>query len=57
MPNSVVVGELRAVYPDHINLGGNLRILLRGDLSMDGLGRPRYGGLPAPASGSVVSTG
>jgi len=37
MPNSVVVGKLRAVYPDHIIPGGNLRILLRGDLSMDGL--------------------
>jgi hypothetical protein len=36
MPNSVVVGKLRAVYPDHIILGGNLRILLPRHLSMDG---------------------
>ena len=37
MPNSVVVGKLRAIYPSHIILGGNLRILLPAHLSMDGL--------------------
>jgi len=37
MPNSVVVGKLRAVYPSHIILGGNLRILLPAHVTMDGL--------------------
>jgi hypothetical protein len=37
MPNSVVVGRLRAVYPDHIVLGGNLHILIPRHFYMDGL--------------------
>jgi len=37
MPNSVIVGKLRAIYPSHIILDGNLRILLPAHLSMDGL--------------------
>ena len=28
MPNSVIVRKLRAIHPDHIVLGGGVRILL-----------------------------
>jgi hypothetical protein len=35
MPNSVVVGRLRAIHPDHIILGGGLYIMLPAHLSID----------------------
>jgi hypothetical protein len=35
MPNSVVVGKLRAIHPDHIILGGGLYIMLPAHLSID----------------------
>jgi hypothetical protein len=34
MPNSVVVGKLRAIHPDHIILGGGLYIMLPTHLSI-----------------------
>jgi hypothetical protein len=37
MPNSVVVGTLRAIHPDHIILGGGLYIMLPARLSIDGV--------------------
>jgi len=37
MPNSVIVGNLRAIHPDHIVLGGGVRILLPAHITTDGL--------------------
>ena len=37
MPNSVIVGKLRAIQPGHIILGGNVLILLPAHISIDGL--------------------
>ena len=37
MPNAVVVGQLRAIYPSYIVLGSNVHILLPAHLSMEGL--------------------
>jgi hypothetical protein len=37
MPNSVIVGKLRAIHPDHIVLGGGVRILLPAHIAIDGL--------------------
>ncbi len=37
MSNSVVVGKLRAIHPDHIILGGGLYIMLPAHLSIDGI--------------------
>jgi hypothetical protein len=37
MPNSVIVGKLRAIYPDHIVLGGSVRIMLPAHITTDGL--------------------
>ena len=37
MPNSVVVGTLRAIHPDHIILGGGLYIMLPAHVSIDGV--------------------
>jgi len=37
MSKTVVVGRLRAVYPDHIVLGGNLNVLIPRHFYMDGL--------------------
>jgi hypothetical protein len=34
MPNSVIIGRLRAVEPGHIILGGNLRIIVPPALSV-----------------------
>jgi hypothetical protein len=37
MPNSVIVGKLRAIQRGHIILGGNVLILLPAHISIDGL--------------------
>ena len=37
MPNSVIVGKLRAIYPDHIVLGGRVRIVLPAHITTEGL--------------------
>ena len=37
MSNSVVIGKLRAIHPDHIILGGGLYIMLPAHLSIDGV--------------------
>ena len=37
MPNSVIVGKLRAIQPGHIIFGANVLILLAAHISIDGL--------------------
>jgi hypothetical protein len=37
MPNSVIVGKLRAIHLDHIVLGGSVRVLLPAHITTDGL--------------------
>jgi hypothetical protein len=37
MPNSVIVGKLRATYPDDIVLSGGVRIVLPAYITTDGL--------------------